>query len=319
MTSEKDSGSLTREQALQQAEAEGLTLMESTNKAGYFGVSHQPGRAKPYQAKVWSGGQAVNLGSFSTAEEAALCIARSPEGQKAAKQAAARAVEPPPEPLTREQALHQAEEEGITLRRANNRTGYANVSVLRNKRKAYKAHVSINGKTTTLGTFVTAEEAALCIARSKGKAWARGEQIAKRSAAPPSLSREQVLQLAQAEGVTLVRKPGNNSGYANVAMLHAGEGRSLSRPYIAQVYHNRQVTNLGTFATAEEAALCVARSPEGQAAAAAKEAAPMAQEARDVVIEEVALETIYQAAAAAAIELCAEVAAEVMGGITLGL
>ena len=31
MTSEKDSGSLTREQALQQAEAEGLTLMESTN------------------------------------------------------------------------------------------------------------------------------------------------------------------------------------------------------------------------------------------------------------------------------------------------
>ena len=60
MTSEKDSGSLT-EQVLQQAEAEGLTLMESTNKAGYFGVSHQPGRTNPCQAKVWSGGQAAGV------------------------------------------------------------------------------------------------------------------------------------------------------------------------------------------------------------------------------------------------------------------
>ena len=34
------------------------------------------------------GGKNVYLGSFATAEEAALCVARSPEGQAAAKRAA---------------------------------------------------------------------------------------------------------------------------------------------------------------------------------------------------------------------------------------
>ena len=38
---------------------------------------------------VRRGGNNVHLGSFATAEEAALCIAPSPEGQAAAKKAAA--------------------------------------------------------------------------------------------------------------------------------------------------------------------------------------------------------------------------------------
>ena len=71
-----------------QATAEGLTLLEAENKTGYFGVYHLPGRPKPYQAKVRRGGKNVSLGSFATAEEAALCVARSPEGRAAAKQAA---------------------------------------------------------------------------------------------------------------------------------------------------------------------------------------------------------------------------------------
>ena len=50
-------------------------------KAGYFGVKHLPGRPKPYQAGVKRGGKRVSLGYFATAEEAALCIARSPEGR----------------------------------------------------------------------------------------------------------------------------------------------------------------------------------------------------------------------------------------------
>ena len=72
---------LTSEEARQQAEAEGLTLLKSDNKAGYFGVRHntQASRSKPYQAKVWRGGKDVYLGCFATAEEAALCIARSPD------------------------------------------------------------------------------------------------------------------------------------------------------------------------------------------------------------------------------------------------
>ena len=80
------------------AAAEGLTLLVADNKAGYFGVSHHPGRPKPYQAQVWRGGKNVNLGMFATAEEAALCVARSPEGKVAAKKAAAAP------PLTSEEA-----------------------------------------------------------------------------------------------------------------------------------------------------------------------------------------------------------------------
>ena len=50
---------------------------------------NNPGRPKPYQARVWRGSKDVYLGSFATAEEAALCVARSPEGRAAAERAAA--------------------------------------------------------------------------------------------------------------------------------------------------------------------------------------------------------------------------------------
>ena len=62
------------------------TLLVADNNTGYFGVhlSH-PGRPKPYMARVTRGGKIVHLGSFATAEEAALCVARSPEGQAAAE------------------------------------------------------------------------------------------------------------------------------------------------------------------------------------------------------------------------------------------
>ena len=79
------------------------TLLVAENKAGYFGVSlNNPGRPKPYQAAVTRGGKKVSLGSFATAEEAALCVARSPEGQAAAEKVAAAP------PLTSKEAQHQA-------------------------------------------------------------------------------------------------------------------------------------------------------------------------------------------------------------------
>ena len=73
---------LTSEEARQQAQAEGLTLRAvADNKAGYFGVSlNNPDCPKPYQAHVRRGGKLVHLGYFATAEEAALSVARSPEG-----------------------------------------------------------------------------------------------------------------------------------------------------------------------------------------------------------------------------------------------
>ena len=71
------------EEARQQAQAEGLTLRLADNKSGYFGVYHHTiGKAKPYQARVSSGGRRdMHLGYFVTAEEAALCVARAPEGK----------------------------------------------------------------------------------------------------------------------------------------------------------------------------------------------------------------------------------------------
>ena len=81
-----------------QAEAEGLTLFKADNTTGYFGVYLQtkPGFPKPYQARVRRGGKEVSLGSFATAEEAALCVAQSSEGQEAAKSKALRTAKKRP-------------------------------------------------------------------------------------------------------------------------------------------------------------------------------------------------------------------------------
>ena len=70
----------------QQAQAEGLVLRVADTTTGYFGVClANPGYPKPYHARVTRGGKTVSLGSFATAEKAALCVARSPEGQAAAE------------------------------------------------------------------------------------------------------------------------------------------------------------------------------------------------------------------------------------------
>jgi hypothetical protein len=86
-------------EARQEAQAEKLTLLVAKNTTGYFGVYlKKPGRPKPYEAHVWRGGK-MYLGSFATAEEAALCVARTPEGRAAAAERAAAAA-----PLTSEEA-----------------------------------------------------------------------------------------------------------------------------------------------------------------------------------------------------------------------
>eukprot|EP00964_Phaeocystis_antarctica_P021483 scaffold11926_cov59-Phaeocystis_antarctica.AAC.2 len=165
--------------------SEGLTLVVAENTAGYFGVHlTKPGQPKPYQAGVKRGGKMVYLGSFVTAEEAALCVARSPEGQAAAERVAAAA------PLTSEEARQQARAEGLTLRVAGNLAGYFGVSL--NSRpgqpKPYVARVSRGGKKVGLGCFATAEEAALCIARSpEGRAAARRAAVAERQGTLPAL------------------------------------------------------------------------------------------------------------------------------------
>ena len=75
----------------QLAHHERQTLRSADNKTGFFGVSHNKrGQLKPYQARVKRGGKDVHLGCFATAEEAALCVARSPEGQAKERKAVAK-------------------------------------------------------------------------------------------------------------------------------------------------------------------------------------------------------------------------------------
>ena len=178
---------MSSEEARQQAQAEGLTLLVSENKTGFSCVSLQPGRSKPYLAQVRRGGKQRALGMFPTAEEAALCIARSPEGQAVAAERAAAAP-----PMTSEEARQQAQAEGLRLRVADNSMGYFGVAHRpASKLKPYEAGVWRGGKNASLGYFATAEEAALCVARSPegraaaGRAAAAGSQGVTPAMAPP--------------------------------------------------------------------------------------------------------------------------------------
>ena len=155
-----------------QAAAEGLTLRVADNTTGFFGVYlSYPGKPKPYLARVRRGDKTVGLGSFATAEEAALCVARSPEGQEAAQRAAAAPT------LTSKEARQQAQAEKLTLRVADNRTGF-----LCGRPRPYLAQVSRSGRMMSLSCFATTEEAALCVARSP-----EGQAAAEWAAAAPPL------------------------------------------------------------------------------------------------------------------------------------
>ena len=146
---------------LQQAQAEKLTLLLANNSTGYFGVYlAYPGRPKPYQAQVRRGGKLVHLGIFATAEEAALHVARSPEGRAVAAERAAAAAPP-----TSEEVRLQAQAEKLTLLVADNSSGYFGVYLKPGLSKPYQAQVRRDGKRVHLGYFATAEEAALSVAR----------------------------------------------------------------------------------------------------------------------------------------------------------
>ena len=106
------------------------------------------------------------LGFYTTAEEAALRVARTPEGQAAA---AAALLPPAPPPMTADEALRQAEAEGLMLETSeNSSTGYKYVNLSKRpygEAKPYQAAVRRGGKLVALGSFATAEEAALVLAR----------------------------------------------------------------------------------------------------------------------------------------------------------
>ena len=206
---------MSAEEARQAAEAEGLSLLRGTNQTGYKWVVHDKYRdsGTPYQAKVWQGerrgGSYVTLGSFGTAEEAALCYARwaaaqgpaaglPRKGYGAKRKAEADAARPSTPPkMTAEEAVRLAEEEGLTLVRSESSlTGYRNVSFKANGCKntslPFQAKVQRGDKQVYLGIFATAEEGALCVARDaraeaarQSASLANAAATARRALPPP--------------------------------------------------------------------------------------------------------------------------------------
>eukprot|EP00964_Phaeocystis_antarctica_P140107 scaffold104898_cov60-Phaeocystis_antarctica.AAC.4 len=245
------------EAGVRQAEAEGLTLQPSDNAAGYRNVykDGRDNRPKPFQAFVRRDGKHVHLGLFTTAEEAALAYARTPEAQ-------AQVVKPKDVPLTAQEAVAQAAAEGLTLEPSSNAAGYKGVRVDGSR---YQAQVRRAGKQVNLGSFVTAEEAALAVARTPEAQ----VQVAK----PAPLTAEEAVARAAAGGLTLERS-NRTAGYTGVNVVGSRYKAYTARAGGKPVY-------LGSFVTAEEAALAVARDgartdPPAAAprAATAKRAAP---------------------------------------------
>ena len=71
--------------ALAQAESEGLNLDRSAdNPTGFRGVSRTDNWTHPFAAALFLDGRGENLGSFLTAEEAALEVARRPRASSPA-------------------------------------------------------------------------------------------------------------------------------------------------------------------------------------------------------------------------------------------
>ena len=265
-----------QDDAKRQALAEGLILMRSDRPShhGYLCVSRDSTHiGRPYSTVVRRNGRQVSIGRFTTAEEASLCFARSPEGKDAALKFAAS------KPMTAADAIRQAAKERLTLLTTSNPTGFTNVYDTACDKWPYQVCVHRSGKCVTLGRFATAEEAALCFARSEeGK-------VAAAKAAEKTLTPEDVIEIAKAEGLTLLTSEANATGFLHVTkqndrgnhpfqvIVIRDGGDSSRRSELGKDSSRRKgrIVSLGYFATAEEAALCFARSPEGKAAAAARQ------------------------------------------------
>ena len=276
-----------RDEALRTAEAEGLVLENSHGRVpgkrpttGFVGV--MPMATNRSGHKFYAVRRHQVLGRFVTAEEAALAYARDltrdPPLQKK------RAYLPR---MTAEEALRAAADEGLHLVRSpGSKSGFKNVSGNGKPGDKFRwaAVRRIDGRTEKLGSYYSAEEAALEYARAIGPEMSK-EEAAQADAAMtsaaivslpstpgvpqrynPSLRHlpactpftvEEVLRHAAAEGLSLYRSESTASGYVGVQKDKRGDCKH--RPFMAYLAKPKHRA-LGSFATAEEAALCYARA-----------------------------------------------------------
>ena len=162
---------MTAAEALAAAEAEGLTLFKSETSSGYRAVQKNgDGDQKGYRAVVRKDGEKKTLGTYNTAEEGALAVARHfkvvyPDGPPPE---VIRHHRPPKPPMSLAEVYAAAKAEGLTLLRAENATGYRNVGLSNNQTLPYKVEVRHETHYKYLGNYKTPEEAALEVARFLG-------------------------------------------------------------------------------------------------------------------------------------------------------
>ena len=152
--------SLSAEEALAAAAAEGLELPRASSASGYCGVSAKG--ASGFSASIRVAGKREHLGTFASAEEAALAYAR--------RCAATRG--PPPAPPVPEEVRREAAAEGLELATtAKSSTGFEGVAEQRGRdgrmTGRFKAEIRVNGRRECLGSYASAEEAALAVARRR--------------------------------------------------------------------------------------------------------------------------------------------------------
>lgn len=243
---------MTHDQAQAIAESEGLKLMMSNaNTTGYLYV-HPSGTH--FHASVYRAGKKQHVhGSYASAAEAALAMARElgPQGIEASL-----ARNAPDLPcMSVEEVAAAVQAEGLTLLRDDSPTGFLGVGpVLRATAKSrFRADIGPHGDKKYLGVFATAEEAALAYARALGPEGVEAYLNTASSEAPP-MTKEQVDAAVASEGLALVRA-NNKTGYKNVTKTS-----SHSKPFKMTMRHKHTHFHLGVYATLEEAALAYARA-----------------------------------------------------------
>ena len=240
--------SLSAKAALLRAEAEGLTLHRSErSNTGYKNVAYNGNNnKKPYQAQVRRGGKLAFLGSFATAEEAALCYARTYTEAELRARAKRR--------RRRYEAKWLADvRQSIKVWDNHLRQGLPHAPRLPPR---YSQQYS-QTRVPRLGELVCEQVG-----------WALSGQ-------PPPLQQqaatdgEEALRQAEAEGLTLLKSEASSTGYKGVSFFSANSKLYMPscKPYYAHVKRGRKQMHLGVFATAEEAALHVARDSVAQAVA----------------------------------------------------
>ena len=264
-------------------EAEGLTLhLSTTSSSGYKGVSRKGAR---FVAVVTAAGETHRLGSYGTAVEAAVAVARHFEAAGAEAAAAAGAAS---EAERRETYVVDGdgvvtEAEGLRLHRsAKSETGYRHVHKQKQK---FRAEVRRNDEGLILrGTYNTAVEAAVAVARAIGPA---PVEVQSEVAAPAGgftalaagpISRAAIAAaaadgdapaavdcvvdaaaewlrlnppVAEAEGLRLHLSNRSPTGYRGVSMKGSR--------FRAELSSGGKKVGLGTFETAVAAAVAIAR------------------------------------------------------------